>query len=290
VGNQLAAADAKLAAFKRAHNVANFAERQKILLTEQGLLEDELAKVQGTIAGLEARRGDLSQQLKVASGQQNGKGSPDAAAPLQGVVQAYRRRQEEATTTYRGSPAFDAARTEAMKSEAEVAKMRSTQAFSLSSELNKTAADLRSNQATRETITAQLTYIGQQLAEINANEAQLHELERSRGVLEDYYRSVAKIAADRSVVEDVQAQRQSSVRVVEVPRVPTTPAPIRRMIILVGAIIGLVLSIIVILLSGFFRGVYLRPEALELETGLVVLSVVPDDRLLASPSVLVAPR
>jgi uncharacterized protein involved in exopolysaccharide biosynthesis len=288
--DQLAAADARLADFKRVHNVANFADRQKILMTEQGSLEDQLAKADGTIAGLEARRGNLVQQLKVASGQANTKGAPDAAAPLQGIVSAYQKRQHEAETTYRGSPAYDAARSEILKSEADVAKMRSTQAFSVSQELNKTDADLRTNHANRDILKAQLDDISGQLAEVNGNESQLHELERSRGVLEDNYRGIAKIASDRKVVEDVDANRQSSVRVVEAPRVPDAPLPIRSSILLVGAIAGLVLSVIVSLLSGFFRGVYLRPEALELDTGLVVLCVVPDDRSLANPSVLIAPR
>jgi uncharacterized protein involved in exopolysaccharide biosynthesis len=288
--DQLAAADAKLADFKRVHNVANFADRQRILMTEQGALEDQLAKVDGTIAGLQARRGDLAQQLKVASGQANSKNAPDAAAPLQGIVSAYQKRQQEAETTYRGSPAYDAARTEILKSQADVAKMRSTQAFSVSQELNKTDADLRTNQATRDTIKAQLDDISTQLADINANETQLHELERTRGVLEDNYRGIAKIASDRKVVEDVDVHRESSVRVVEAPRVPDQPVAIRSSILLIGAIVGLVLSTVVSLMSGFFRGVYLRPEALEADTGLVVLSVVPDDRSLSNPNILVAPR
>ena len=288
--DQLTAADAKLADFKREHNVANFADRQRILMTEQGALEDQLAKVDGTISGLQARRGDLAQQLKVASGQANTKSAPDAAAPLQGIVSAYQKRQQEAETTYRGSPAYDAARTEILKSQADVAKMRSTQAFSVSQELNKTDADLRTNQATRDTIKAQLDDISTQLADINANESQVHELERTRGVLEDNYRGIAKIASDRKVVEDVDVHRESSVRVVEAPRVPDQPVAIRSSILLIGAIVGLVLSTIVSLMSGFFRGVYLRPEALEADTGLVVLSVVPDDRSLANPAILVAPR
>jgi hypothetical protein len=61
-------------------------------------------------------------------------------------------------------------------------------------------------------------------------------------------------------------------------------------ILAVGAIAGLLLSIIVSLMSGFFRGVYLRPEALEVDTGLAVLAVVPDQKSLASPVVLVTPR
>jgi polysaccharide biosynthesis protein PslE len=288
--DQLTAADRKLADFKRIHNVANFADRQKILMTEQGTLEDQLSKTESAIAGLQARLGNLAQQLRLASGQPNGKSVPNAASPLQGMVEAYRKRENEAQTTYRGSPAYDAARTEILKSEADIAKMRSTQAFTVSQEYNKTEADLHTNQATRGVIVAQLTDISNQLASINAEESQLHELERTRGVLEENYKAIAKIATDRKVIEDVDAHRQSSVRVVEAPRIPDKPVPIRMMILVGGAIAGLLVSVIVSLMSGFFRGVYLRPEALEADTGLTVLAVVPDQKLLANPVVLVTPR
>jgi len=289
-GTQLAAADARLADFKRVHNVGDFAERQKILLAEQGSLEDQLTKADSTTAGLQARLDGLSVQLKLASGQPNAKGNPNAAGALQGMVQAYQKRQSDALTTYRGSPAYDTARTEMMKAQEEIAKMRSTQAFNLQQEFNKTEADLRTSQATRDAVKAQLTSIADELTSINANESQLHELERTRGVLEENYKAIAKVATDRQVIEDVDAKQQPSVRVVEAPRVPDRPKPIRMEILLVGAIVGLVVSLITSLMSGFFRGVYLRPEALELDTGLAVLAVVPDHRSLASPVVLVTPQ
>ena len=289
-GTQLAAADARLADFKRVHNVADFAERQKILLAEQGSLEDQLTKAESTTAGLQARLDGLSVQLKLASGQPNTKGNPNAAGALQGMVQAYQKRQNDALTTYRGSPAYDTARTEMMKAQEEIAKMRSTQAFNVQQEFNKTEADLRTSQATRDAVKVQLTSIADELTSINANEAQLHQLERTRGVLEDNYKAIAKVATDRQVIEDVDAKQQSSVRIVEQPRVPERPKPIRIEILLVGAIVGLIVSLITSLMSGFFRGVYLRPEALELDTGLAVLAVVPDHRTLASPVVLVTPQ
>jgi uncharacterized protein involved in exopolysaccharide biosynthesis len=160
----------------------------------------------------------------------------------------------------------------------------------VSQEFNKTEADLHTDQAARGVIVAQLTDISNQLAAVNAEESQLHELERTRGVLEENYKAISKIATDRKVIEDVDANRQSSVRVVEAPRVPDRPLPVRFTIMLIGTIVGLVLSVIVSLMSGFFRGVYLRPEALEVDTGLSVLAVVPDQKLLANPVVLVMPR
>jgi succinoglycan biosynthesis transport protein ExoP len=291
---QLVAADARLADFKRTHDIANFAERQKVLITQQGALEDQLTKTESAIAGLQARLTQLSQQLRVASGQpgtgaQSG-GTPNAAAPLQGMVGAYQRRQQESQTTYRGSPAYDSARTEMMRSEGEIARMRSTQAFAVQQDVNKVEAELRGNQASRDAIKAQLQEIGKQLASVNADETQLHELDRARGVVEESYKAIAKVATDRRVIEDVEAKRDSSVRVVETPRVPESPRPIRLLILLVGAILGVVLGIVASIMSRFFRGVYLRPEALEVDTGLAVLAVVPDHKSLASPVVLVTPR
>jgi hypothetical protein len=229
-------------------------------------------------------------QLKLASGQPSAKGNPNVASALQGMVQAYQKRQNEALTTYSGSPAYDTARTEMMKAQEEIAKMRSSQAFNLQQEFDKTEADLRTDEATRDAVKAQLTSIAGELASINANESQFHELERTRGVLEDNYKAIAKVATDRQIIEDVDAKRQPSVRIVEQPRVPERPKPIRMEILLIGAIVGLVVSVLTSFMSGFFRGVYLRPEALELDTGLAVLAVVPDHRTLASPVVLVTPQ
>jgi uncharacterized protein involved in exopolysaccharide biosynthesis len=289
-GAQLAAADAKLAEFKRVHNVADFAERQKILLTEQGALEDQLAKAESAIAGMQARLNGLSQQLRQASGQSNGKGAPNAAGPLQGMVDAYQKRQNEALTTYRGSPAYDTAKSEMMKAQEEIAKMRSTQAFTVQQEQNKTEADLRTNEATRDAIKAQLADIGKELAAIRVDESRLHELDRTRSVLEDNYKAIAKVATDRQVIEDVDAHRQPSVRIVEAPRLPDRPQAIRMQLLVIGTVAGIILSLIASLMSRFFHGVYLRPEALEVDTGLAVLAVVPDQRSLANPVVLVTPR
>ena len=292
MGAQLSAADARLADFKRAHNVANFAERQRILMAEQGALEDQLAKADAATAGLQARLDSLTVQLRMASGgQPNGKGAnPNAATALQGMVGAYQKRQQDALTTYRGSPAYDVARTDMMRAQEEVARMRSQQAFTIQQDYDKTAADLRASQATVAAIQPQLQKIASDLASINADESQVHELERSRAVLEDSYRAIAKVATDREVIENVSAKEQPSVRVVTEPRVPDVAQPILIEVMLIGAIVGIIISILSSLMSGFFHGIYLRPEALEVDTGLAVLAVIPNYRPLASPVVLVTPR
>jgi uncharacterized protein involved in exopolysaccharide biosynthesis len=231
----------------------------------------------------------LNQQLASVAG--NKKGAPNAAAALQGMVQAYQQRQEEAQTRYRGSPAVDAARQQALERETDIARMQSTQAYAVQADRNKTEADLRSSSAGRESISNQLAAMNKQVAALDADESQLHRLERNRAILEDNYRAVSKILDERQTVESVEANRESSVRVIQPPRIPALPQPTRRLILLAGLVVSILMSIGSILMSHFFRAIYLRPEALEMDTGLTVLASVPEMRGIGGPSssVMVVP-
>jgi uncharacterized protein involved in exopolysaccharide biosynthesis len=289
ISKQLADADAALQAFKQQHDISNFGERRAILLKQQGELEVALAKAESTVAEQTARLNQLNQQLGILSGSK--KGQANAAAALQGMVQAYRQREEDATTHYRGSPAVDEARRQALERQTDIARMQATQAYGVQADRNKTEADLRASLAGHDSIAAQLAALNKQVADLDREEMQLHQLERNRAILEDNYRAVSKILDERQVVETVEANRQSSVRVIQPPRVPSLPQPTRRLILLAGLVVSMLLSIGSILASHFFRAIYLRPEALEMDTGLTVLASVPEMRALggSSGSVLVVP-
>src|SRR6185437_6709745 len=161
VGKQLADADTALAAFKQQHDISSFTDRRTILLKQQGDLETALAKSESTIAEQEARLKQLNQQLGAVTGSK--KGTPNASAALQGMVQAYRQRQADAQTHYRGSPAVDEARRQMLERETDIAKMQSTQAFATQTDRNKTEADLRASLSGHDTIEAQLDAINKQI-------------------------------------------------------------------------------------------------------------------------------
>jgi len=289
IGKQLADADAALQTFKKQHNISNFGERRGILLRQEGELEVALARSESIIAEQTARLTQLNQQLAAITGTR--KGNPNASAALQGMVEAYRQREADAATRYRGSPAVDEARRQMLERQTDIARMQATQAYSVQADRNKTEADLRASLAGHDSIAAQLAALNKQLSDLDAEEMQLHQLERHRAILEDNYRAVSKILDERQVVETVEANRQSSVRVIQPPREPALPQPTRRLILLGGIVVSMLLSIGSILASHFFRAIYLRPEALEMDTGLTVLASVPEMRALggSSGSVLVVP-
>ncbi|MBN8909230.1 MAG: hypothetical protein J0H99_22115, partial [Rhodospirillales bacterium] len=249
VGAQLAAAD----------------DARAIMLKQQGDLETELTKLESRAAEQQARMAELDKQMAAATG-----GRADAAAALQAMVSAYQKRQQDATTTYRGSPAYDEARNQAMARQTDVANLKAKHAFEIQTERNKADSDLRAAVAGRDAVRAQLAALRQQVDKLDTEETELHRLERNRTVLEDNYKSVSKILGDRTVIENVEASRQSSVRVVEPPRPPAMPRPLRRLIVIGGALLSVILAVGVTLMSHFFRSIYLRPEALELDTGLPV--------------------
>jgi uncharacterized protein involved in exopolysaccharide biosynthesis len=288
-GKQLSDADATLQTFKQQHDISNFAERRTILLKEQGDQEVALTKSEATIAEETARLTQLNQQLSSVAGGK--KGNPNAASALQGMVSAYQHREEEAQTHYRGSPAVDDARRQMLERETDIARMQTTQAYGVLTDRNKTEADLRSSLAGHDAIAGQLATVNKEINSLDADEAQLHRLERERAILEDNYRAVTKILDERQTVEAVEAHRESSVRVIQPPRVPALPEATRRLILLAGIVVSMLLSIGSILVSHFFRAIYLRPEALELDTGLTVLASVPEMRSIGGPSssVLVVP-
>ncbi|WP_428489957.1 GumC family protein [Rhodopila sp.] len=289
VGRQMSDADAALNSFKQQHDISNFAERRAILLQQQGALETALTKSEATIAERSARLAQLNQTLGAVAGGK--KGAPNAAAALQGMVQAYQKRQEDAQTRYRGSPAVDDARRQMLERETDIARMQATQAYGVQADRNKTEADLRASLGAHDVIAGQLTTLNKEINSLDADESQLHELERNRAILEDNYKAVSKILDERQTVEAVEAHRESSVRVIQPPRVPALPQPTRRLILLAGIVISMLLSIASVLVSHFLRAIYLRPEALEMDTGLTVLTSVPEMRAIGGPSssVLVVP-
>ena len=78
-------------------------------------------------------------------------------------------------------------------------------------------------------------------------------------------------------------------RVVEPPRPPALPRPLRKLIVIGGLLVSALVIAGVTLMSHFFRSIYLRPEALELDTGLPVLASVPETRRLARNAIIVSP-
>jgi uncharacterized protein involved in exopolysaccharide biosynthesis len=285
---QLQASDDALEAFKRSHQIGDFAARRTIMLQQQGALETSLRTVQGRIVEETARLNVLQQQTHVTAGEA-GKGRVNPAAPLEGMVQAFRSQERTVQQRYFGSAAADRARTEAMLRQTEIAKLRSESAFALQKDADKTAADLRGDLAGRDALMAQLQSVDNEVSAINQDELRLRELETARAVADTNYRNAAKVLGVRELVENVEAGKEQGVRVIQPPLVPALPVPLRRMILAAGLLITAILMAMMALIAHFFRTIYFSSDDLETSTELTVLASVPETRTLEPLLIAVRP-
>ena len=155
---------------------------------------------------------------------------------------------------------------------------------------SKAVVELQAARAQAARDQAQLEEVAVSLATMNENEQRLTELERARTTLEDAYRAAVKVRDERQVTESVQTGRQANVRILQSPVVPFQPRPTRLLILGAGILLGLFGSITTGLISHYFRRVYLLPEALEIDTGLRVLTCIPAHPCFADAGLLLRPK
>jgi len=198
-------------------------------------------------------------------------------------------RESQLQARYRDdSPTVSDAHAQLLLREAEMARLQAEQALAVQQERNQTMVAMKASNARVAQAASSLDNVRNQLRAMAAAEAELQNLERNRALLDDDYRNLVKIRNQRQVVEHVDSN-QASVRVLEPPEVPAMPNPTRRLVLLAGLVISIVLGALVALLSHFFSSVFLLPEGLELETGLPVLACIPESRSFARAAITVQP-
>lgn len=302
---RLEAADASLARFKAEKNIADYPARRAILLNQQGALETDLSAASNDAAQQEARLAQLADQerkLPRTVTQSRDAEVDQRLTPLRASVEALRAREQEQRVRYRpNSDVVANTHQQLMALESALTAQRGDQApgsfrvgqnpvfLQVEMDTAKAQVELQGARARAAQDEAQLVRIGASLSVLNEDEQRLTELERARAVLEEDYRSAAKVRDEHRVTETVQADRQSNVRVLQAAVIPELPRATRKLILAAGAVLSLVGAAGMALASHFLRRVYLVPESLEADTGLRVLCSVPNSRRRAAAGLAVRP-
>lgn len=125
---------------------------------------------------------------------------------------------------------------------------------------------------------ARLAAIGRELRTLDGFERELAQLQRDRDMLDESYRAAAKIRDERRLSEHVAADKQSAVRVVNLPAAPAYGKPVGQLILVVGMVASLFVAMMTVLL-GYLTGTrFVMPDSIEHELGIAVLAVIPDCR------------
>lgn len=303
---ELQTADANLARFKASKGISDYQVRRTILLNQQGALETDLTSANNLLAQETARLTRLNDQSRSVPKeiiQSRDADVDQRLAPLRNNIAALRARQTAQRLHYRQDSAMLTDTSEQLAAlEAELARQANDHAIGvyrnsanplflqIQQDIARSQVELQVAQARSTQDESQLAAVRASLVSLNSDERRLAELELARTLAEDNLRATTKVRDERSVLETVEAQRQANVRVLQKPIVPTKPLPTRKLILIAGAVLSLLAAAGTGLASHFFRRVYLLPEALETETGLRVLSSMPQMRRRARDSLAIRPE
>jgi len=136
-------------------------------------------------------------------------------------------------------------------------------------------AQVQGLQARRATLAAQSERIGARNDELVTVAQQYRELQRTRDVLDQSYRSIARSSEESQLANAVERAAGANVRVVQPPDAPLNGTSQRALLMAGGVVVGLVAAAATLLLTSLMRRVALDEADMELGLELPVLASIP---------------
>ena len=136
-------------------------------------------------------------------------------------------------------------------------------------------AQVQGLQARRATLTAQAERVGARNDELVTVAQQYRELQRTRDVLDQSYRSIARSSEESQLANAVERAAGANVRVIQPPDAPLNGTSQRTLLMAGGVVAGLVAAAATLLLTSLTRRVALNEADMEQALDLPVLASVP---------------
>ncbi len=247
LGQDVAAANARLNAYKATHGIGDFHERQLVLEKNKGAAEDKLTEVTGLIAQDSARIASLTSELQRVPPTvlaRRDMATDTHSDPEHKSVDTLRQSLAQLESTYRSSsPVVQRLREQLNARERDLRRVQHDgMASSLQYDENpvwtkvnvdllQATNDLTAAQAYRVKLLDYLAQIASQLQGTTVLDAQLTQLEQQRKLADDSYAAGMKEFEQRKLVDLVDGQKQTSVRILEPAAVPIRPGGSRRLIV-----------------------------------------------------------
>jgi uncharacterized protein involved in exopolysaccharide biosynthesis len=122
---------------------------------------------------------------------------------------------------------------------------------------------------------ARIANLTRQLDQLDVTERGIMSLQKESDIASDSYSLHARQLDEAKAYEDLQRERIGAVRIIQPPTAPPEPKKIQALIILAGAFVSLVFTLLVAAFTEFSRRGFLAPEQIERSIGLPVLAVIP---------------
>ncbi len=288
----VAAADDRLAAFKRDHAITDYESERDLLLRRRSQAEQAVQDTASAVGEHKARLDALTAQLATEHATIGIYTEQDSDIRLQGVnggLEAARAKLAAAREKYREtSRMVTTLRAELAAHEAEQARLGRDATLSVVRQGRNPAIDplrldrarevgelaaAHARQAAAQQDAARLT---QALATLAGDEAALAGLQRQRASADETYRAASRILAERHLSEAEDASRLANVRVIQPAVPPQTPRATRLLVIAAGLLLGGATACGWVVAAFIRRPVFLTGDGLAAATGLPVLAVFSD--------------
>lgn len=292
-GQAVKDADAALAAFKAAHAISDYAAERDLLVRRQSETTQAGADAAAAVAEQQARAAMLDRQMlalpkNVGLYQEN-----DTDTRLQSVDTSLldlRGQLAAARVHYRDdSRKVTDLLTQLHAREADRQTLAANPAPSLTRAGRSPALDSllldRARAATEQAAAAaraaalarEQRDIASRLVDLNAEDADLAELQRRRSVADAAFATASQVLAERRMTEAEDALRLANVRVIQPARTPLHAAPTPLFVVLTGAVLGGMAAAAWSVAPLMLRPTPMTAEGLAQATGLPVLGVFPAD-------------
>ncbi len=295
---ELDAANARLAAFKAAHDISNYETERDLLLQQRNGLQGDLHSAEMAVAQSRARLGALTTELAASPATITEYADHDSdarAATLRAGIEELQAKQADLAAHYLpdSRPMQEAAAGIALRQQ-ELRRLRAeTDASATRIGRNpvhdgidldrvRSAAELQASLAQRDAAAGAVATLDATLRTLDADEVELQKLTRAASLAEDALHDLTRVLAERRVVEQIDAMRAANVRIVQPAEVPVRPRSLTLPILLAGTLLAGMAAAAAAVLGEALRNHIASAASLERTLGVPVLAVLPETDLLRS--------
>lgn len=282
--------NSKLEKYKKGNGLSSLAEERHLLLEHLKEMDVALKSVHRETEGerrrllsLQNQQANIPEYISISSISEEHHLLDNAKSSLLDL----RRKEQELLTKYRESSRFiieirkqielieNFIRTQEAQPTDRVTKGKNPVYQQIQIETYQSTANLQGLSSKNQEIKEQINELQAKLSRLDGHERQLAALELQVSTDRNNYEMYSRKAEEAGVSEEMDRLKMANISVIQPAFVPIKPVkPNKSLTILSGIVAGLVAGIVIGLLLEYFEGGYTRPEQLERDLKLPVLTSV----------------
>jgi len=287
-GQRLAAAEARLAAFKREHGIVNYEQQMTLLLQQGNEIELQLNASSSQVETARARAGKLRQLTRetpanlVVYSETLG----DPQTPKQ-LLELRLKEQGLSARYLESNPLVLDAHKEVVEAERFLAEQQRNPPKNVRTARNqlldqaqldllRATSDESALAGGRDVLQARLQEIRQRADALSAQQARFNALALEQKLMEESYGNYARKLEGARIDEAREQKERTNVSVLQDASRPLSSTSVRRPLLLIGFVFSVGIALLVALLSEALRTGFQLPEQMERKLGIPVLAALPD--------------